>query len=88
MDVGIREIKSRFSRYLARVKQGETLIITERNTPVAKLVPIQEQAPPEILGLVTAGLASWRGGKPQGLTSPPATQGTKTLADMVAEDRR
>lgn len=88
MEVGIREIKNRFSHYLRRVKQGETLVITERNTPVARLVPIQMQVPPELLSLVEAGLVCWKGGKPQGLTVPPAVKGGKTLAEMVTEGRR
>lgn len=88
MEVGIREIKSQFSRYLKRVKQGETLIITERNTPIAKIVPAELEAPPEILGLVDSGLAYWKGGKPLGLARSPSVKGGKTLAEMITEDRR
>lgn len=88
MEVGIREIKSQFSRYLKRVKQGETLIITERNTPVAKLVPADLQALPEILCLVDNRLACWKGGKPLGLARPSSVKGKKTLAEMITEDRR
>ena len=88
MRVGIREMKNRFSRYLKLVKQGETLIITERNNPVARLVPIQAQTSAEILNLVNSGIVSWKGGKPQGLAEPPKIEGTKTLSDLVSEDRR
>ncbi|MDH7578282.1 MAG: type II toxin-antitoxin system prevent-host-death family antitoxin [Bacillota bacterium] len=86
MEVGIREIKNRFSWYLQRVKKGEVLIITERNTPVAKLIPMQ--TPPDVLNLLDTGLVCWKGGKPQGLIEPPSIQGTKTIAEIVAEDRR
>ncbi|HIE11855.1 MAG TPA: type II toxin-antitoxin system prevent-host-death family antitoxin [Desulfotomaculum sp.] len=88
MEVGIREIRDRFSRYLKRVKQGETLVVTERNTPIAKLVPADLQAPPEILSLVDSRLASWKGGKPLGLARSPSVRGEKTLAEMITEDRR
>jgi prevent-host-death family protein len=39
--IGVRELRQHASRYLARIKQGETLEITERGTPVAKLAPVQ-----------------------------------------------
>jgi prevent-host-death family protein len=39
--IGVRELRQHASRYLARVKAGETLEITERGTPVAKLAPVQ-----------------------------------------------
>jgi len=39
--IGVRELRQNASRYLARVKAGETIEVTERGTPVARLVPIQ-----------------------------------------------
>jgi prevent-host-death family protein len=35
---GIKEIKNNLSRYLARVKQGEEILITERGKPIARIV--------------------------------------------------
>lgn len=37
--IGIRELRQYASRYLARVAAGESLQITDRGRPVAKLVP-------------------------------------------------
>lgn len=88
MQAGVREVKNRFSEYLRRVKRGETLVITERNVPVAKLVPFQQQAPPPVLALVEEGVAAWRGGKPRGVAVPPAVRGTSSIAVLVTEDRR
>jgi prevent-host-death family protein len=39
----IAELKNRLSYYLGRVKKGETVLVMERNSPVARIVPI---APP------------------------------------------
>ena len=36
----VSELKASLSKYLARVKAGEEVVVTERGTPVAKLVPI------------------------------------------------
>ncbi|ACA58766.1 type II toxin-antitoxin system Phd/YefM family antitoxin [Candidatus Desulforudis audaxviator] len=88
MRIGIREMKTRFSRYIQRIKEGETIIITERNTPVAKLVPIQLPVSEEILRLVEVGMVSWKGGKPKGLATPVEPQGTVSVADIATEDRR
>ena len=35
----VSELKAQLSRYLDRVKAGEEVVITDRGTPVAKLVP-------------------------------------------------
>lgn len=37
--VGVRELRQNLSKYLAVVKQGETLIVTERGVEVARLSP-------------------------------------------------
>jgi prevent-host-death family protein len=37
--VGVRELRQNLSRYLDRVKQGESLVVTERGREVARLVP-------------------------------------------------
>ena len=37
--VGIAELRQNLSRYLRRVEQGERLIVTDRNRPVAELGP-------------------------------------------------
>jgi prevent-host-death family protein len=88
MNAGIREIKNHLSEYLKRVKQGEIVVITERNVPVARLAPIQEEIQPEILALVKERAASWQGGKPYGTAVPPEIPGIASIAALVAEDRR
>lgn len=40
----ISEIKDGMSAYLRRVKEGESVLITERRTPVACLVPVAQVA--------------------------------------------
>jgi prevent-host-death family protein len=38
--VGVRELRQHLSAYLARVREGQRLIVTDRNRPVAELVPL------------------------------------------------
>jgi prevent-host-death family protein len=43
--IGVRELRQNASRYLREVKRGETVEVTERGEPVARLVPIPEESP-------------------------------------------
>lgn len=38
--VGARELKARLGTYLRRVRQGRTLVVTDRGHPVAELRPL------------------------------------------------
>jgi prevent-host-death family protein len=42
MNVSIYEAKTRFSELIARVEQGEELVVSRRNRPVARIVPIRD----------------------------------------------
>lgn len=44
MKAGVAELKAGLSRYLARVKAGHEVLVTDRGQPVAKLVPIDAEA--------------------------------------------
>jgi prevent-host-death family protein len=37
--VGVAELKARLSKYLRAARSGQTLIVYDRDTPVARLVP-------------------------------------------------
>jgi prevent-host-death family protein len=41
----VSEVKAALSKYLARVKRGEQVLITERGHLVAKLVPVPKRPP-------------------------------------------
>jgi prevent-host-death family protein len=49
--VGVRELRQNLSKYLARVKDGETLTVTERGHEVARLVPSHGAIDPYYLEL-------------------------------------
>ncbi|MGH7806360.1 MAG: type II toxin-antitoxin system Phd/YefM family antitoxin [Candidatus Binatia bacterium] len=38
--VGIRELKNQLSRFVARVRRGQEVTVTDRGAAVAKLVPL------------------------------------------------
>lgn len=43
--IGIRELRQQASKYLRDVESGETLEVTDRGRPVARLVPVGKGDP-------------------------------------------
>jgi prevent-host-death family protein len=41
--IGVRELRQHASRYLERVVRGESLEVTDRGRPVARLVPVRPE---------------------------------------------
>ena len=39
IEVGIAELKARLSEYLRKVRSGRSVVVMDRDTPVARLVP-------------------------------------------------
>ena len=46
--VGIAELKSRLSEHLRKVRGGRTITVMDRDTPIARIVPYDDEAPLEI----------------------------------------
>ena len=50
----VSELKAKLSAYLAKVRQGETVLVCERKTPIARIVPYEGE--PEDLLIERASL--------------------------------
>ena len=83
--VGVRELKASLSRYLGRVRAGETIVVTDRGRPVARIVPV---GIPEDLGrLMAEGRVTWSG-KPFRLPARRVrVKPGPPLSDYISEDR-
>ncbi len=55
MITNISDAKATLSKLIARVQNGEEVVIGKAGKPVAKLVPYQQDETPRVLG------GSWRG---------------------------
>lgn len=40
----IAELKDNLARYLERVKDGETVLVVDRNQPIAQIIPLRKTA--------------------------------------------
>jgi len=41
---GIKEARQHFTKYLAKVEKGEEIIITKREEPIARIIPVRKAA--------------------------------------------
>ncbi len=83
--VGVRELRQNLSVYLRRIEAGETLEVTERGQPVARLTPL----PPQHLGALDRLVAEGRAipamsGNLADLGQPPEIGPGPTLSDILA----
>lgn len=86
MDTNIRELKANLSGVIRRVEAGETVTVSVRKRPVARIVPIARSGGLDELAR-TPGI-TWRGGKPAGMPRGEVLPRGVNLSDWVAEDRR
>ncbi|MFN0072259.1 MAG: type II toxin-antitoxin system Phd/YefM family antitoxin [Chloroflexota bacterium] len=88
INVGIRTLKERLSWYLARVRDGESLIITDRGAPVARIERVQhDNVPDELRELVSSGRVQFN--KPWGPIPNRVKMlpGEKSITEYVSEQR-
>jgi prevent-host-death family protein len=88
-NTGVREAKAQFSAILRDVRAGHEWVITERGSPIAKLVPIAAEERPleeRVRRLVEAGVIEREHREPRNL--PPPLPLPKGLAQRwLREDR-
>jgi len=86
------DLKARLSEHLRLVKSGHEVVITERNVPVARLVPLDdsERRSTRRLRLTRAGTLKPGAGKmPDLLKQPPARRSSPALTvEAVLEERK
>ena len=90
--VGSREFKNRMGRYLRKVRQGKTLIITDRGTPVAIVGPTDEAVskPTDLRKRLEEleGQGFIRLARKPLRSIRPVKSGGKPASRMIIEDRR
>lgn len=86
--VGVRELKAKLSAYLEQVKQGHTVVITDRGRAVGRITAAGESVNERVQALVRSGAAAWSGKriKPRA-PKRKIKRGRKTLAEIVTEGR-
>ncbi len=86
MDVAISTLRAELSSWIERVQAGEEVVVTDRGTPVARLLPVDTA--PLLDQLVRTGVL----GRPQRADRPAARGAARVrasgpVADLVDEQR-
>jgi len=84
-NVGIKALKADLSKYVAKVREGERIVVTDRGREVAELIPLSQERK-VVKSMVETGKLKWAGGKPTGLKGVAAKG--KTVAETIIENRR
>ncbi len=87
--IGIRALKNDLSRWVARVRRGQEVLVTDRGRPVARLVPVDEVG--GLAALVAAGLVQPAPERRRGTRIRPRARlrgKGPTLSDYVLRGRR
>ena len=89
----ISELRDKLSEYLAQVRKGETVIVYDRDTPIARIDPIAPaggDVPELVLDAYRRGIATppkIRDGKRLPMP-PPKPQKPLDLLEALLEERR
>lgn len=84
LSANVSKLKLHLGKYLAMVRRGKDIVVLDRSTPVAKLVPYSDDAADALViapaSLDPAGLAS--------LAFPPVGDGVTDSVGSLSEERR
>ena len=85
--VGTRELKTNLSKYLRRVKAGETIIVTERGKEIGQITPVAQSLEQRMQALADAGFLDWNGKKMEPYQPVAINRSGKQVSDLIVEDR-
>lgn len=85
--IGIRELKSTLSECVRQVKAGRTIVVTDHGQPVARIIPEVVSARERVEALRKAGAILWSGRRLRPAKPAGKGRGTRTVADLVVENR-
>jgi antitoxin (DNA-binding transcriptional repressor) of toxin-antitoxin stability system len=85
--VGTRELKSRLSAYLRKVKSGQTITVTEHDVAIGQIIPLKSSLAERLHAMVQSGIAEWDGGKIPPYRPKAVNHGKGQISDLVVEGR-
>jgi prevent-host-death family protein len=84
--VGIRDFRNNLSRWLRAVKSGESVLITERGRPVARLTPANHS--PVIERMIAEGKITPAKRPKHKASAKDLIKARGTVSDLVRDQRR
>ncbi|MDE0136576.1 MAG: type II toxin-antitoxin system prevent-host-death family antitoxin [Acidimicrobiaceae bacterium] len=85
--VSVSELKANLSHYLRQVRRGGEIQVTDRGTPVARLVPASEPEDEHLSRLINSGVLRAGQGDAAAVLDEPPLQIPTSLAEALASER-
>lgn len=86
MEVGVRELRDNLSKWIARAKRGQDILITERGRPVARLTHVEES--PALERLIAKGIVTPARNPKTRIRRKDLIKTQGSVSDLVKEQRR
>jgi len=86
MEVGVRELGTNLSQWIARAKRGQEVVITERGKPVARLTHVKES--PALERLIAKGIVAPPTQRKKRIRRQDLVKTRGGVSDLVKEQRR
>ena len=86
MEIGIRDLKSKLSEHIERVKRGEVITVTSRGRRVAQIVPVLGRDNLE-RGLAEGWITRKIERDPDPVVRQGPLSGTPTTTELISQDR-
>jgi prevent-host-death family protein len=86
MEVGVRELRDNLSKWIARAKRGQDILITDRGKPVARLTHVEES--PALERLIAKGLVTPARRPKTKIRRNDLVKTKGSVSDLVKEQRR
>jgi prevent-host-death family protein len=80
--VGIAELKARLSEYLRHVRRGEVVTVLDRETEIARIVPLADSDP------LSVRAPARRGGRLADAPLPPPLGRDVDVLELLREERQ
>jgi prevent-host-death family protein len=80
--VRVAELKARLSEYLRLVRKGHSVTVLDRDTPIARIVPMEPQGAGLTVRKPTSKVPYWK------IPLPPPYRGKIDIVQLLLEERQ
>ena len=80
--VRVAELKARLSEYLRFVRKGHAVTVLDRETPIARIVPIEVGGSDLKVRMPTSSVSYWK------IPLPPPYKGKTDIVGLLLEERQ
>lgn len=85
--VKIAELKAKLSKYIQATKEGESIVVYDRNLPVAKIIPFEKVGELNIISAKTSWAKAWAQARALKKSTDRNLHLAEALLEMREEER-